>query len=208
MPIPTEVRRPSVELHPVSAEDVPSHVATRLAERSIFYTHKMAPLQLGDFDELLVAHHENGISSFVARHDKTYATNGHTDRIFHVVDTRCLPESDVIGYGELRLALTDPSPYYLNKPFVGSLSTEEKYRRTRHSNILERLSVLAELAETRLGLPLYTDSLISKPAQMVVHHLERMGLLEEVFEDDVVRYKSMGIGSSTTRPAAHAVPTE
>jgi hypothetical protein len=170
--------------------EIPEPVATYLLDRSILHTSETIGLLPEEFDELMVARHANRTSSYVARHDKTYSSSGQTERIYHVVDA--LQSGDVVGYGEIRQALSDDSPFFKDKPFVGWLFTDPEYRRTRAGNLFERLVTMRNISEEKLDLPLYSDDLISEPALKVIQHLAHAGLAEEVNEDGLIRYRSTG----------------
>lgn len=171
---------------PIRPEEVPPVVADLLSTKSSLYVNRPG-LSVGGFDELLLVEQNFDVRSFVAREDKTYH-NGQTERVFHVVDATS--EGDLVGYGELRYALTDPHPYFKDKPLIGDLYTEEQYRRTRRGNLAGRLLVMKAIAD-RLGFPLYSDTLISASASRVARRLVRAGLAEEVQEGKLTRYRTV-----------------
>ena len=172
---------------PLEPEQIPEAVADFLRNKSALYV-KEPPLEPAQFDELLFVANDNGVTSYIARQDKTYDSNGRTERLYHVVDADA--GGEVIGYAEIRLGLANNEDYFKDKPFVGSLWTDERYRRSRRGNLAGRLVVLAALAEQKLELPLYTDTVVSKEAHNVADKLARNGRLELIQEDGFIRYRT------------------
>ena len=173
-------------LDPISPDLVPTVVAGVLYDKSVLYVRSCGA-QPEDFDVLMSAKHTNGVTSYVAQQQKTYA-NGQTEQVFHVVDA--FNDEDYIGYGEIRFAVTDISDYFKDKPFIGMIWTESEYRGQRLGNLFQRLLLMKSVTETQLGLPLYSDTLISRSALRVAHRLVRAGLAEEVYESGLLRFRS------------------
>lgn len=175
-------------LAPALPDQVPTIIANYLAERSAQYTNQ-PQLAIHEFDELLFSPQPNGVTSFMASHDKTWATTGETEKIFHIADAS--PVGELVGYGELRYAHQSTLPYFLNKPFIGWIHTEPAYRFSRQNNLMARLTLMKTLADVKYGLPLYSDTLISTPATRVARSLVRAGLATEIAEGESTRYRSV-----------------
>lgn len=186
MPRETMHGFPRIHLADLRPEDVPPQVADCLFVKSTLYDDP--GLAVEAFDELLTATHPVGVTSFIARQNRTYPS-GQTERIFHVVDA--LPHGEVVGYAELAFALNTSLSLFKDKPFVAQLSTEPAFQGTRQGNLAGRLLVLREIAEKRIGFPLYSDILVSSAAVRVMKHLVRLGLAEEIQDGTFRRYRSI-----------------
>lgn len=177
-----------IEFEDVSPAELPSGVAAYLVRVSNLYTHNQ-PLDIDEFGNLQAVRHNNGVTSFIASQEKTYFSDDQVELIHHVVDANT--EGDVIGYGELRFALTDESEYFKDKPFISGLYTKPKYRLNRRGNLLGRLMVMEAISREKLGLPLYSDTLIEPDALAFIERLVKYGLVEQFIEGDDIRFKTV-----------------
>lgn len=157
---------------------VPRTTAHVMAVESRKYT--TAPkLEIDEFDGLYSYTFPDGQTTYFAHHDKRYdVTSEQTERLIYAVDV--LPPGSVVGVGEVRFALTDTSPFFLGKPFVGHTHTEESHRLRGFG----RRRLLAMNAASLLinELSLHSDTLRSLPATRVWQKLVRQGLAEIYFE--------------------------
>lgn len=162
----------------ITPEDVPKAVAYMMSAESKKYTSSPG-LAAAEFDALYACEFADGQVTYFAQHDKTYdISSEQTERLIYSVDVG--PGGGVVGVGEVRFALSDHSPYFVNKPFVGHTLTEEAHQ----NRGLGRRRLLAMNA-TSLSvheLPLHSDTLRSLPASRVWQKLVRQGLAEVYFE--------------------------
>jgi hypothetical protein len=183
------LKYPAIELQVISTEDIPENIGEFFCRKSSFY-NEIPESTLEKFDELLVVNHENGIRSFIASHEKEYSNReAGAEKLWYVADA--LPNDEMIGFGEIRLPLTYSEFVLFEKPFVGGIFTKPEHRKLRRGNLMQRLLVMREIAETKVDSPLYSDTLVSFDALKVIKRLVRKGLAEEYRQDDSVIYRSV-----------------
>lgn len=166
------------ELEIVQPRDLPSSVAQEIWLRSDLYTD--APRLTPDEFKSLHRITFDNVTTYLAEQTKKYSANGDIESITHFVD---VDESEAqIGYGELRFALTNDSPFFAGKPFVGWIFTEEPYQRTGLGT--RRLTVMNAASMAIHGLPLHSSDVVSDAAADLCKKLAAQGLAIECAEGD------------------------
>lgn len=140
--------------------------------------------QRENFAKLYKFAHPNGDITYIAEQDKTYDTSKDTERLTYFADTR---DGVITGYLEMRLALTNHSQYFNNKPFVGFTRTEEGY--LEQGLAVRRLEVANAYALAEHDLSLNSDSLVTQEARGVWDKLISDGRAEEYDEGGKKRYR-------------------
>lgn len=115
----------SESLVPVSYGQLPDAVKDHFEIQSEKYINPDF-YQKNNFSSLLQSYKKNGDVKYFAQQDKLYDTNGETERLTYIVDTR---DDEITGYIELRLGVSDDSAFYIDKPFVGMTRTSEEFLR-------------------------------------------------------------------------------
>ena len=171
------------EMVEIAYDDLPQNVKTHFETQSSKFilpeTYK-----IGDFSKLYKFTHQNGDITYVGQQDKTYDTNGSSERLTYFIDTR---DGEMTGYLELRLAISDLSGYFRGKPFVGFTRTHSAFlnqglgkRRLEEANIYS-------LSEH--SLPLNSDSVVTDEAKRVWEGLIKDGKAERYDENGKERFR-------------------
>ncbi len=113
----------NAEMTEIAYEDLPQCVRDHFEKQSRKFIHPDV-YRVGDFSKLYCFSHRNGDRTYVGQQDKIYDTNKSTERLAYFSDTR---DGKLTGYLEMRLALTDLTKYFKNKPFVGFSRTEPSF---------------------------------------------------------------------------------
>ncbi len=111
------------EMTEIAYEDLPEEVKNHFEDQSSRF---ILPEEytVGNFNKLYQFTHPDGDVTYVGQQEKTYGTDGSTERLTYFADTR---DGHLTGYLELRLALTDLSDFFKDKPFVGFTRTQPDY---------------------------------------------------------------------------------
>lgn len=170
-----------VDVHPLQ---VPGSAARLFSHESKFFIEPKT-LQLSEFDRLMALNFDDGQTTYFAQHDQTYEDTDSTERLIYLADIN--NRGNVVGSGEIRLSLTDSDPFFFNKPYVGSTSTQPEFRRRG----LGRRRLLAMNAATLLmhNLVLHSDTLRTVEATRVWQKLVKDSLAETYWEPSNLSYK-------------------
>lgn len=131
-----------------------------------------------------------GVISYVAEHEKLLAV-GEVERSTYIYDTT-INSGDAVGFGEMRLGISDTSAYFKDKPFVGYTKTfhrenGEDYR--RHGYGMRRLYALNLAARTLYNLSLHSDTNRSDAATRLWQKLVDNRRAEQYKEGQHKRFK-------------------
>ncbi len=137
----------------------------------------------GNFDWFMVVNHQDGHKTYITHQVKTYVTDNETEELTYFVDTTT--EGENMGNGEMRFSLSDEREYFKDKPFIGWISTEDKFKGW---DTLKRLSVMNAASQMLYGLPLYSDTLISNDGRRLCEAYVRMGKMRKFKEGEHDRY--------------------
>lgn len=141
-------------------EELPPEVLSHFEGRSQLYIHPR-DYKPGNFTQLLQIKHFDRSTTYVARQTKKYETEIEED--IHLVDVG--PDGAEQGHGDIRKNISSDDPYFVDKPFVGQTTTEEKYRRKGLAT--RRLLMMNALSHTYFGLPINSDTNISPEAKSI-----------------------------------------
>ncbi|MDO8599734.1 MAG: hypothetical protein Q7S02_06535 [bacterium] len=149
---------------PIDMNAVPSSVMEQFENRSA-YLVPADDYRPKNFVSYWALMHENGERSYVAeRNPKTYrsgSSEAEVEREAYVVGVTA--SDDVVGWGEVRYNITNPDPYFKEKPFVGYTKTEHAFQRRGYG--LRRLAVMNAVAHVFFGFPLHSDTVIQPEAE-------------------------------------------
>lgn len=172
-----------VELIEISYDDLPIEVKKHFESQSGKFILPEAYKER-NFTKLYMFTHPNGDVTYIGQQDKEYDTNKETERLTYFADIR---GEEMIGYLEMRLALTNLSQYFKGKPFVGFTRTKEGY--FGEGLALRRLEEANAYALAEHGLPLNSDSLVTDEARGVWSKLISEGKVEDYDEKGKIRYR-------------------
>jgi len=167
----------------VDCADLPAIVLDHFESNSSKYIHPDNYVK-GNFEKIFKITQSEDEVKYIAQQDKTYNTNGDTERIAYLVDTR---GEDVTGYLEMRLGTTNLNDYFVNKPFVGFTRTNEGF--LREGLAYKRLIEANDYSVAEHGHVLNSDSLMREEARKVWEKLEVEGKVERYDEGEKVRFR-------------------
>jgi hypothetical protein len=164
---------PEGRIDAVRKEDVPEKALVMLEERSAYLVHpdKYRP---GNFEKTYVITNGDGSKTFVAEQTKSYGDGGDTEKLTYLADLD--ERGEDVGYGEIRMNVSNPSAYFKDKPFVGFTKTNTDRKRQGYG--MRRLRAMNALSEMAYSLPLHSDSLMTPDAEAVWKKLVDEGVAE------------------------------
>lgn len=139
----------------------------------------------GNFIEFYIIHHQSGDTTYIARQKKTYDTSGDTEDLVHLIDLDSNGNEE--GHAEIRNNITNPSPYFRDKPFVGYTKTEDMFR--NRGLATRRLLIMNQITRMFYGLELHSDTLITKEARGLWERLVGEGKAIKYKEGELDRFK-------------------
>ncbi len=171
------------EMVEVTYEDLPQNVKIHFENQSSKFILPEA-YKIGNFSKLCKFPHQNGDETYVGQQDKTYDTNGATERLTYFVDTR---DGEMTGYLELRLPVSDLSQYFKEKPFVGFTRTHSPFLSQGLGK--RRLEEANAYSLSEHSLPLNSDSLVTEEAKRVWERLIEDDKAERYVENGKERFR-------------------
>ncbi len=171
------------EMVEIVYEDLPENVKNHFEGQSSKFILPEA-YKVGNFSKLYKFTHQNGDETYVGQQDKTYGTNGTTERLTYFVDTR---DGEMTGYLELRLGISDLSEYFKGKPFVGFTRTHSAFLNQGLGK--RRLEEANAYSLSEHSLPLNSDSLVTEEAKRVWESLIKDGRAESYDESGKERFR-------------------
>lgn len=171
------------EMTEVTYEEIPEIVKDNFEKQSKKFILK-EEYKEGNFSKLYKFIHQNGDETYIGQQDKTYETNGATERLTYFADTR---NGEITGYLELRLSINDLSEYFKNKPFVGFTRTYPTFLNQGLGR--RRLEEANAYSLSEHYLPLNSDSLVIDEAKSVWEKLVTDGKAERYNENGKERFR-------------------
>jgi len=160
---------PDGSLERITLDDLPAPALIFFEGKSEVFIHP-SDYREGNFEAVYRIQHPV-LHSFVATQTKTYDTCGDTERLTYVADMAA--DGDMLGYLELRFNISNPSPFFHKRPFVGFNRTHEEFRQQGFG--LRRLRVANALAHAFYGLPLHCSDSLQPSAKSLWLHLVENG---------------------------------
>src|ERR1035437_9640835 len=177
---------PSAQIEIINAEKVPS-IAKDFFEfksRSLMAPRDYRP---GNFSAFFLISHNSGGVTYVVQQTKIYDhKEGATETLVHIIDVDQFGNKQ--GDGEIRNNVSDNRAYFKNKPFVGWTETEENLRGKGLGLGLRRLLMMNALSQMLYGLPLHTDTIITRSSGRILKRLARKGKIDKYKEGERNRY--------------------
>lgn len=172
-----------VEMIEVAYDDLPQDVRTNFERQSRKFILPEL-YKVANFDKLYKFTHKNSDVTYVAQQDKTYDTNGATERLTYFADTR---GEEMTGYLELRLAISESSEYFKGKPFVGFTRTYSDFLKQGLGK--RRLEEANAYSLSEHSLPLNSDTLVEGEAKKLWNRLVVEGKAEKYDENGQERFR-------------------
>jgi len=145
---------PTWHIEPVAPETVPEVAVNEFLRKN--GQHNAHPLaNIAGFAQLLRIDGGDELITHAAVETREYPTNGDVERLIYLADQTM--DGQKVGYGEVRLNLSDQSDYYKDKPLVGYTRTMQEFQRRGYGR--RRLLVMNALSRQILGLELHSDTL-------------------------------------------------
>lgn len=171
------------EMVEIAYEDLPENVKNHFEGQSSKFILP-EEYKVGNFNKLFKFSHQNGDETYIGQQDKTYDTNGATERLTYFADIR---NGEMTGYLELRLAVSDLSDYFKSKPFVGFTRTHPPFL---HQGLgKRRLEEANAYSLSEHSLPLNSDSLVTEEAKSTWERLIAEGKAEKYVENGNDRFR-------------------
>lgn len=183
---------PGSHLRAIELTDVPPAALEEFERLARLYVNQDT-YQPYAYRQVFTIDHLDGSRSFAVSKEKKY---GHeeekgegslpvqTEISTFVVDADA--EGALLGHGEIRYNVSDPSAYFLDKPFVGYIKTEDYARRGGLG--LRRLETMNALAQAQYGRPLHSDTLVNEKARSLWERLVASGRARKFKEGKYDRY--------------------
>ena len=170
-------------LTPIDYDLIPQDVIEHLEEQSI---KLISPdnYKPKNFDKLYTFKYPNGDIGYIAEQDKTYGTEGDTERLTYFEDMR---DGVRTGYLELRYALLNKSAYFKDKPFIGFTRTLDGFEKEGLGE--RRLKIANAYSLYNYGFPLNSDTVIQEAAKRVWERLVEKGEAEKYTEGSKERFR-------------------
>lgn len=137
-----------------------------------------------NFQKLYTFSYLNGDICYIAEQDKTYGTNGDTERHTYFMDRRGDKE---IGYLELRLNISNQIIYFKGKPFVGFTRTAEDFQSEGLGE--RRLRVANAYSLEQYNVSLNSSAVIEEEAKRIWERLVEKGDAEKYKEGKHERFR-------------------
>ncbi len=182
---PTEKFRElyGAEMTEITYDDLPEEVKNHFEDQSSRF---ILPEEytVGNFSKLYQFTHPDGDVTYLGQQEKTYGTDGSTDRLTYFVDIR---DGQMTGYLELRLALTDLREYFKDKPFVGYTRTQPDF--FNQGLAKRRLEEANAYSLSEHSFPLHSDTIMTEGGKRVWESLIADGKAEKYDEDGNERFR-------------------
>ena len=174
---------PEADIKKVDISEIPVPPLNFFKKRSLNLTNNKEYIP-SSLDSFYMIHYEDGNTSYIATHTKTYAINGDTEKLVYIYDEGA--QNNQIGYGEIRYNEARKTDYFNNKPFIGYTDTNKDYRRKGLGR--RRLRTMNAISLYLYGLPLHSDTLIGNESGSIWKGLLKQGEVYSYKQGKAVRY--------------------
>ncbi len=148
-------------IKPISFDDIPS----KFMEKFEGYSRKFIELQEyipRNFDNAFLIEHKNNYLSYLVSQEKQYSDNNKTvEKLIYIFDST--KDNEEIGHAEIVFVSNSKSNFFVNKPFPGYTTTEDKFLRKGYG--INRLRMMNALSYVFFNYPLNSSDTIASNAQ-------------------------------------------